>query len=709
MGVFKKLVVGGVVISLAAFGASRGLSMIRNNGKKEVYVVKVSGIEETYYADDTVMTGNITTNISQNISFDRDVIVLDMPVSKGDTVQKGDVLLTFDMTLPEMELNIARLKKQLQQQNLAKAQNRLYSLQNGGSILETDGDGFGADNLSAITNSSADASGAGDVFRYENTDGRIQNMYLAASFLPLLASDLLTGGDPGEAYEDGDYDGGEFTEGYDGEDVVYGDDVGGSASAGGLLDPTTAGGIQNVINQGTTSGGELLASEPNRYQSTSDISGSLIGLTESQDALSGGVEGEAQDIPLYITPTPGGVTPTPKLIDPQGAVSLTDGEAPFYQILTYQTEPYQGRGTKEDPFVFLCSNARGAVTLTGSFLNRMAGFSEDGGMLLHEGGYWYLLEFHYNDTIKDLLDRRGSCMGYYLLDGSMLEKPVNPFAQMSLKEEEADRYADPDHDDGEEDDMDIDLPSDDDAVSLSRNDAIRIQQKTIETLKISIRESDIKIAKLEQKIAQKEIVARIDGTVAYAGDPVTGNYSGDAFLKVKSKEGFFVRGTVSELMLDSMKVGTKLKCNSYTIGSFDAEVLEVSDYPVGASDAYYGYGMQNPNASNYLYTARIENQSLALSDMDYVQVSPVREKDKSDGIVLERAFVLTENGNNYVYKAENGVLKKSMVRVSGIVNMGYSVMITGGLSREDWIAFPYGDAADGVTAKEGTLSELYGW
>ena len=41
------------------------------------------------------------------------------------------------MTLVEMELNIAKLKQQKQEQDLTKAQNRLTSLQNGGPIEDS--------------------------------------------------------------------------------------------------------------------------------------------------------------------------------------------------------------------------------------------------------------------------------------------------------------------------------------------------------------------------------------------------------------------------------------------------------------------------------------------------------------------------------------------------------------------------------------------
>lgn len=75
----------------------------------------------------------VTASATQTVSGDKDLIVDQVYVAKGDAVKKGDPLISFDTTLVEMELNIAKLKKQKQEQDLNKAQARLKSLQNGRS------------------------------------------------------------------------------------------------------------------------------------------------------------------------------------------------------------------------------------------------------------------------------------------------------------------------------------------------------------------------------------------------------------------------------------------------------------------------------------------------------------------------------------------------------------------------------------------------
>ena len=74
-----------------------------------------------------------------------------------------------------------------------------------------------------------------------------------------------------------------------------------------------------------------------------------------------------------LTPAP---EPTPVL--PDGSVfvnpddqagdgDFTDGDETFYQTLDYDTQPYQGSGTQDDPFLFLCSSAKGKVNVTVHF------------------------------------------------------------------------------------------------------------------------------------------------------------------------------------------------------------------------------------------------------------------------------------------------------------------------------------------------------
>ena len=72
----------------------------------------------------------------------------------------------------------------------------------------------------------------------------------------------------------------------------------------------------------------------------------------------------------------------------------------------------------------------------------MAGFKADGTKEPGINGYWYQLEFHQNDTITNFADRKESCTGYYLIDGSLLEKMVEETASVEYTLEGASHYED---------------------------------------------------------------------------------------------------------------------------------------------------------------------------------------------------------------------------------------------------------------------------
>ena len=683
MKVVKRIIVGVLIAALASAGIYTGLMHVKESKVTEVPVTSVSNLMTDWYSE-TTLDGTITTNVAQNVNMDKDMIIEKIYVSQGDDVKKGDNLISFDMTLVEMELNIAKLKLQKQEQDLTKAQNRLTSLQNGGPIEDsTDStddtelnstDGNTGDSNMTSTDIPSDGSGDDEMQSTTGSLGTaVDGSYLASASQPLLLSAFTDTASASEESQEADV--------IDGEEAAAGE----------------------------TSDGEQLDED----EDSSD-DGLIMDPSYQDPAVDDITDGETPDLNAGDDSTPS-VSPTPtptlgpnELPDPNATEEeipgITDGEPQFYQKLDYTSQPFTGTGTEEDPYVFLVSSAKGKVTVMGSFFNRMAGYSEDGTKVVHKGGSWFQLEFHENDTIADFQDRTLSCTGYYLIDGSLLENPVYMYAETEFTLDEASKY----------DKNDDEIPDDSgggddgtDGTTMSREDAIKIQKNKIASLKLDIEENNLKITKLENKVKNRLVTSKLDGTVAYIGDEVTGSYNGDAFLKVKSKDGFYVTGTVSELMLDQMKEGTLLQCTSYNSGSFEAKVLNVSDYPVNSSNTNYG-GDSNPNVSYYTFNAEITDRSLQFTDQDYVTVSLKSNKLAKGSLVVMKAFIRTENGTSYVYKDVKGTLKKQQITVGSIVNSGYYAVVTSGLKSDDLLAFPYGDAVkEGAKTKEVTLDDMY--
>lgn len=666
MGKVKKIIAGVLVVAVAGTGITAGLMQLKKNSQKTVSVTSVSGLLQDYYTPNTTIDGTVSSSATQTVTGDKDLIIDQVYVAKGDAVKKDDPLISFDTTLVEMELNIAKLKKQKQEQDLNKAVNRLNSLLNGGPVEETDGS-TDADNLGTH---GTDSDSADDLAQ-DNTMSSAADMsgtYLAAAIHPLLVTAFTDGGTT--------------------------DTTADAASTGTDTDTADASSAETITGPADAS---------NDIPSYTDPSASDFEDGSNKNSFNSGTN----DSPV---PSP---TPTPVLddhtnyFDPyyiKGDPNITDGNEPFYQKLDGESIPFTGSGTKEDPYVFLCSSAKEKVTVMGSFFNRLAGYSSDGTKIVHQGGYWYQLEFHQNDTIADYENRKESCTGYYLINGSLLEQPVYEFAEVEFTLADASKYDDdeiPDDDNPGGYD-----PAEPTGTPISRADAIKYQRSKIASLKLDIQESDIKISQLEKKANKKLISSKLDGTVTYVGDTSGETTDGNALIKVKSSDGFYVIGSISELMLDEITEGTVLNCTSYTSGSFEAEVMDVSEYPV-TSNSYYGDS--NPNVSYYAFTAVVTDKSLQLEDQDYVTIT--YETSSSEGsMVIQKAFVRSENGKSYVYKDENGVLKKQELTVGSTVDNGYSVIVKGGITSDDLIAFPYGkDVKEGAKTKEVSLNDMYGY
>lgn len=669
----KKIIIGILVAALVVGGTAGGGVYYRQSHQKTVSVVSVDSLAGDYSVDDTTLEGNIVASAVQNISVDKDMIIEKVYVSKGDSVKKDDKLISFDMTLVEMELNIAKLKQQQQEQNLNKAISRLTSLKNGGPIDD------GSSDDSSVTPDDTSDTGTDSLPDYDeeaSAAGSMNGTYLAAVINPVLAAatgDFLS-------------DGGEETQNTAGTEDTAENSTEDNTSQDQNTSGDTSGGTES---SGDEINIDISSGDDNGNNSTDDPSEDPDPSETPDPGFNSG-----QDVSDNIENTDPGTDP--------GIKDITDGDPVFHQVLDGNTEPYCGKGTKKNPYVFLVSSAKGYAVAKGSFLNKMAGYKPDGTKEDGVDGYWYLLEFHENDTVADVTNRKSSCTGYYLVDGSLLDKMVKDDSEVEFTLDGASHY-DGDQDDDPGDDGGDDSGDGGDS-SLTREEAIKIQQTKVDSLKLDIRESKINIEKLEKKVKKQTIYSKLDGTVAKVGDAATGSSSGSYFMTVKSKEGFYVKGTVSELMLDEVKEGTKLQCSGSN-GDFEADVIDVSEYPV--SGDYTGSG--NPNVSYYTYLATIPDKSVKVSEDDWLTVT-LQGTSQQNGIVLDKAFVRSENGVSYVYKDDNGILKKQILKVGGNVNGGYSVLVTGGITRDDRIAFPYGDTVkEGAVTEEVSVSDFYGY
>lgn len=248
-----------------------------------------------------------------------------------------------------------------------------------------------------------------------------------------------------------------------------------------------------------------------------------------------------------------------------------------------------------------------------------------------------------------------------------------------------------------DEDVSEDIPEAEESSGYTRaelNEMISEKEQEIQELDLSKRKAELEVEKLKSESSDGIVYATVKGTVRNLQEEDNLPTDGTPFMEVTGTEGLYVTGQVSELLLDQVKPGQTVQVMAWESGiSCEATITEISDYPASIANAY---GAGNQNVSYYPYTAFIEDTS-GLKNGEYVDLTmTVGGDENGDTIYLQKAYVRTENGKSYVYKAdENNRLVKQYVN-TGRTIYGYAVEIKSGLSLEDRVAFPYGK-----TAKEG--------
>ena len=211
------------------------------------------------------------------------------------------------------------------------------------------------------------------------------------------------------------------------------------------------------------------------------------------------------------------------------------------------------------------------------------------------------------------------------------------------------------------------------------------------------------------------VTAKVAGEVTLAYTKEAMPEDGSPAIIVRGQDGMYVNVDVSEMSLDTVKVGGTIYCTSMeTYEQYEAEIVEISPYPVsGAGEDYMYDGMSNPNSSYYPVVAYIENAD-GLVTGETVEVSYSQQSMgtvSEEAIYLQEAYVRTDDdGRSYVYKeGKNGRLEKQYVK-TGQVLYGQYVEILSGVTMDDHIAFPYGrDVKEGakVERSENTDNIIY--
>ena len=237
--------------------------------------------------------------------------------------------------------------------------------------------------------------------------------------------------------------------------------------------------------------------------------------------------------------------------------------------------------------------------------------------------------------------------------------------------------------------------------------AIGTKYKEIGQLETSLKVAKLDLEKKKSELGDGNVYAEFDGTVKAVRDATEAFNSNEAVVELSGGGGYYVTGTLSEMDLGSVQVGDTVQISSWRTGvNCEGEIVSIDDYPTQNGS---NWGDGNSNVSYYPFKVFVsEDANLQPNDYVEMQYQKTAEADSANSLYLESFFLRSENGKSYVMvRGENDKLEKRWVQ-TGRDLWGSYTQIRGGLTLEDYVAFPYGrDVVEGAHTQEATADQLY--
>lgn len=418
-----------------------------------------------------------------------------------------------------------------------------------------------------------------------------------------------------------------------------------------------------------------------------------------------------------VTPQPNVTTPDPETVTPLPSNQPTPTPVPsrdvvLHSLLDTTAKPYQGTGTTDDPYIFLCTDD---CVITPEFLKLLFGIDQDGnGESVSDGEdsgadeasasvnnlaspFAAVFEIrrgdsNYGELLTSFkLDGTGLSGGFLptgtLSGNNTLESVVAMLGATPSPTPNTDNY----------DDMGY--------TSAELREKITEKKQEITNLQLVRKQAKLDLDRANLQLKNSTVLSSVDGTVRSLLDLETAQTEGKPFLVVSGDSTYYVDGAISESLLGIVDVGDLVNVTDYNTGSvFEAQIVSIADYPLEEGSNLYFYGESNPNSSNYEFTAVIKDGD-GLQNGSYVDISLTLEDElAANALYIQKAYVREDEAGSYVMKSGiDDRLIKQYVQ-TGRSLYGSSVEIKSGLTIDDYVAFPYGsDVEEGVrVVVEGT-------
>lgn len=237
--------------------------------------------------------------------------------------------------------------------------------------------------------------------------------------------------------------------------------------------------------------------------------------------------------------------------------------------------------------------------------------------------------------------------------------------------------------------------------------AIVDKAQEVKEKEVNQRLAKLSLDKKTKELGDGNVYAEFDGTVKAVRNADEAYNNSEAVIELSGGGGYYVTGTLSEMELGSVKVGDTVSISSWMTGAAcEGTIVSIDDYPTTSGNSW---GDGNRNVSYYPFKVFVEEDaSLQANDYVDIQYQKAGTQEQGSSLYLQSWFIRTDNGKSYVMaRNEDGRLEQRWVQ-TGRDLWGSYTQIRGGLTTDDYLAFPYGrDVVAGARTVEAAADELY--
>ncbi len=226
---------------------------------------------------------------------------------------------------------------------------------------------------------------------------------------------------------------------------------------------------------------------------------------------------------------------------------------------------------------------------------------------------------------------------------------------------------------------------------------IQIQSTQVELkeAELNVKAKQAEVEKSESILNNATVTSPVTGRIQSISENGMDNYGNPLpYITIQQSGSYRIKGVLGELQRGGLMEGSRLtivsRTNEAETWSGTVTLVDYENPSQGNSNSMY-YGMSTDemaSASKYPFYVELDStEGLMLGQHVYMELEA--EEGETSGPAISSAFIcFNEDGTTYVWAENGSKLEKRTVTVGEYNPMMDTYEITGGLTEEDYIAFP---------------------